>query len=88
MVERVQRLVGAAKKLPVPEGTYAVGVGLIILGLTAYGFQIIAAKRLSAADYSALNILWAIVFVVTLLYSPETKGKVLVPELMLVEKPA
>jgi SHS family lactate transporter-like MFS transporter len=30
----------------------------------------------------------AIVFVVTLLYSPETKGKVLVPELTLVEKPA
>jgi len=65
VVERAQRLVGAAKKLPLPEGTYAVGVGLIILGLTAYGFQIIAAKRLSAADYSALNILWAIVFVVT-----------------------
>lgn len=65
VVERAQRLVGAAKKLPVPEGTYAVGVGLIILGLTAYGFQVIAAKRLSPADYSALNILWAIVFVVT-----------------------
>jgi len=30
----------------------------------------------------------AIVFVLTLLYSPETKGKVLVPELTLVEKPA
>jgi MFS transporter, SHS family, lactate transporter len=30
----------------------------------------------------------AIVFVVTLLYSPETKGKVLVPELTLVEEPA
>jgi hypothetical protein len=30
----------------------------------------------------------AIVFVITLLYSPETKGKVLVPELTLVEEPA
>jgi len=30
----------------------------------------------------------AIVFVLTLLYSPETKGIVLVPELTLVEKPA
>jgi len=30
----------------------------------------------------------AIVFVVTLLYSPETRGKVLVPELTLVEQPA
>ncbi len=65
MAERTQRLVSAAKKLPLPEGTYAIGVGLIVLGLTAYGFQVLAAKRLSAADYSALNILWAIVFVVT-----------------------
>ena len=61
----LQRLVGAAKKLPLPEGTYAVGAGLIILGLTAYGFQILAAKRLSGADYTALNGLWALVFVVT-----------------------
>jgi len=65
VVERVQRLVGAAKKLPVPEGTYAIGVGLIILGATAYGFQVLAAKRLSDADYAALNILWALVFVLT-----------------------
>ena len=63
MVERVQRLTGAAKKLPVPEGTWAVGAGLLILGLSAYGFQILAAKRLSNDDYNALNVLWAIVFV-------------------------
>ncbi|HML14929.1 MAG TPA: hypothetical protein VK456_16615, partial [Xanthobacteraceae bacterium] len=30
----------------------------------------------------------ALVFVVTLLFSPETRGKELVPELTLVEKPA
>ena len=30
----------------------------------------------------------AIVFVITLLFSPETRGKVLVPELLLVEEPA
>jgi hypothetical protein len=30
----------------------------------------------------------AILFVVTLLFSPETRGKVLVPELTLVEQPA
>ena len=47
VVERVQRLAGAAKKLPVPEGTWAIGAGLIIVGLSAYGFQILAAKRLS-----------------------------------------
>jgi O-antigen/teichoic acid export membrane protein len=63
VVERVQRLAGAAKKLPVPEGTWAIGAGLIVVGLSAYGFQILAAKRLTSNDYNALNDLWALVFV-------------------------
>src|SRR5438132_14357596 len=63
VVERVQRLAGAAKKLPLPEGTWAIGAGLIVVGLSAYGFQILAAKRLSDADYNSLNVLWALVFV-------------------------
>jgi len=63
VVERVQRLTGAAKKLPVPEGTWAIGAGLIVVGLSAYGFQILAAKRLTDADYNSLNVLWALVFV-------------------------
>jgi O-antigen/teichoic acid export membrane protein len=71
VVERAQRLVGAAKRLPVPEGTYAIGAGLLIAGLTAYGFQIVAAKELSNSGYAALNSLWAIVFVVAPgLYQP------------------
>ncbi len=65
VAERVQRLAGAAKKLPVPEGTWAIGAGLIIVGLSVYGFQILAAKRLPNADYNALNVLWAMVFVLT-----------------------
>jgi O-antigen/teichoic acid export membrane protein len=65
VAERAQRLVGAAKKLPVPEGTYALAAGLIVLGLTAYGFQILAAKRLTGDDYTSLNALWIIIFVVT-----------------------
>ena len=65
MVERVQRLVGAAKRLPVPEGTWAVGFGLIVLGVTAYAFQIIAAKQLSGDAYTDVNVLWAVVFIVT-----------------------
>jgi O-antigen/teichoic acid export membrane protein len=64
VVERAQRLVGAARRLPVPEGTYAIGAGLLVAGLTAYGFQIVAAKELSDDAYAALNGLWAIVFVV------------------------
>lgn len=65
MVERAQRLAGAAKKVPVPEGTWAIGAGLVVVGLSAYGFQILAAKRLSNDDYNALNVLWAMVFVLT-----------------------
>jgi len=63
VAERTQRLVGAAKKLPVPEGTYVIGLGLVLAGFAAYGFQILAAKQLSEQDYAALNVLWAIVFV-------------------------
>jgi len=61
---RAERLVGAVRRLPVPEGTYAIGAGLVVVGLTAYVFQIVAAKRLSDSDYAALNVLWAIIFVV------------------------
>ncbi len=63
VVERAQRLAAAAKKLPVPEGTWAIGAGLLIVGMSAYAFQVIAAKRLSDSDFTSLNVLWAMVFV-------------------------
>ena len=47
----------------VPEGTFAVGAGLAISGITAYGFQILAFRGLSKPDYAALNALWVFVFV-------------------------
>jgi O-antigen/teichoic acid export membrane protein len=62
MAKRSQRLLEAARK-PVPEGTYAVGLGLLVSGLAAYGFQIIAYRALSKGDYTALNGLWVIAFV-------------------------
>jgi len=64
MPQRAQRLIDAAKRLPVPEGTWAVGVGLIISGITAYAFQILSFRGLSKTDYAALNGLWIFVFVV------------------------
>lgn len=63
MPERAQRLIAAARK-NVPEGTWAVGAGLLIAGLSAYGFQILAARQLTSKGYGALNGLWAMVFVV------------------------
>src|SRR4051812_50031844 len=64
MSQRAQKLIEAARKLPVPEGTYAVGLGLLISGITAYGFQILAFKGLTKSEYAALNGLWILVFVV------------------------
>ena len=64
MPQRAQRLIDAAKRVPVPEGTWAVGAGLIISGITAYAFQILSFRGLSKADYAALNGLWILVFVV------------------------
>jgi O-antigen/teichoic acid export membrane protein len=62
MASRSNRLLEAAKK-SVPEGTYTVGLGLIVSGLTAYGFQILAFRALPKAEYTALNGLWVIAFV-------------------------
>jgi O-antigen/teichoic acid export membrane protein len=64
MPQRAQKIIEAARKLPVPEGTYAVGLGLLISGITAYGFQILAFKGLTKSEYAALNGLWILVFVV------------------------
>ena len=54
-VDRARRMV--------PEGTFAVGAGLAISGITTYGFQILAFRGLSKPDYAALNALWVFVFV-------------------------
>ena len=54
-VDRARRMV--------PEGTFAVGAGLAISGVTTYGFQILAFRGLHKADYAALNALWVFVFV-------------------------
>lgn len=64
MAQRAQRLIAAARNSPLPEGTWAIGAGLVIAGITAYGFQILAARQLTDEEYAALNGLWAIVFIV------------------------
>jgi len=66
---RTQRLVGLARKLPFPEGTYAVGAGIAIAGVNAYAFLSLSYRQLttvhSTVDYSALFGLWVIVFTLT-----------------------
>jgi O-antigen/teichoic acid export membrane protein len=46
-----------------PSGTIPVGLGLIVSGIAAYGFQVIAFRLLGAEPYAALNGLWVTAFV-------------------------
>jgi O-antigen/teichoic acid export membrane protein len=54
--------VGAALAA-LPVGTIPVGLGLLVSGLAAYGFQIIAFRVLGSQAYAALNGLWVTAFV-------------------------
>jgi O-antigen/teichoic acid export membrane protein len=58
-----QRAQDLITSLPVPDGTFAVGAGLVVSGITTYLFQILAFRGLSKPDYGALNALWVFVFV-------------------------
>ena len=49
---------------PLPEGTLAVGAGLIISGVTSYGFLAISARALGPERYAPLGVLWALTYVV------------------------
>lgn len=48
---------------PLPEGTLAVGAGLLVAGITAYAFLSITANVLGSEKYSGLSALWLLVFV-------------------------
>jgi O-antigen/teichoic acid export membrane protein len=47
---------------PLPEGTLPVGAGLLVQGLGAYVFLVICARALGPERYSALTVLWTLVF--------------------------
>jgi O-antigen/teichoic acid export membrane protein len=49
---------------PLPEGTLSVGAGLIVSGLTSYGFLAISARALGPERYAPLGVLWALTYVV------------------------
>jgi len=51
----------AAAALPV--GTIPVGIGLVVNGVSTYGFQILAFRALGAEPYAALNGLWVVAFI-------------------------
>jgi O-antigen/teichoic acid export membrane protein len=47
---------------PLPEGTFSVGVGLLVNGIGAYAFTVLAARGLGEEEFSSLAVLWAAVF--------------------------
>ena len=59
---RTQRLIEAAKR-SFPRAPSSSALGLLVAGLTTYGFQILSFRALSKADYTALNGLWVVAFV-------------------------
>ena len=60
-MNRGGRVTAALAELP--SGTIPVGLGLVVAGLSAYGFQVIAFRVLGAEPYAALNGLWVTAFV-------------------------
>jgi O-antigen/teichoic acid export membrane protein len=60
--ERAEQLMGKARDA-VPEGTFAVGGGLMITALTTYVFLIVANQALGDHAYAALNAFWGFIFV-------------------------
>lgn len=55
-------LEAARRRNPLPTGTAAVGVGLLVAGVSAYGFLVVANIPLSETEYSPLGALWSLVF--------------------------
>ena len=42
----------------------AVGIGLVVLGLTSYGYLVVAARRLDAAQFAQLSVVWTALFTI------------------------
>jgi len=53
---------GALQRLPLPEGTLPVGVGLIVAGISSYAFFKIGKSALGDEDFKPVSSLWFAVF--------------------------
>jgi O-antigen/teichoic acid export membrane protein len=60
--DRSGRLIERARGA-VPEGTFAVGAGIVVTAITAYVFVIVAQRGLSDSQYSAFGAFWGFIFV-------------------------
>ena len=48
---------------PLPEGTTAIGVGLVVNGIATYAFLVVARRALGDAAYGGLAVLWGLVYI-------------------------
>jgi O-antigen/teichoic acid export membrane protein len=62
-VASIRSLAGGLRRNPLSSGTLAVGIGLAVAGLSAYGFLVVVARALSGERYAALASFWALLFV-------------------------
>ena len=62
MRDRAGKLIEKARGA-VPEGTFAVGAGLIVAALSAYVFVVVAHAGLSSKQYAAFGAFWGFIFV-------------------------
>ena len=53
----------ALARVPLPQGAIVVGVGLVLSGLSQYGFLSVAAHALGRDRYAPLSTFWALLFV-------------------------
>jgi O-antigen/teichoic acid export membrane protein len=48
----------------VSSGAVSVGIGLAVLGVTSYGFLVVAARRLDAGEFARLSVVWTALFTI------------------------
>ena len=53
----------ALARVPLPQGAVVVGVGLVLSGLSQYGFLSVASHALGKTHYAPLSTFWALLFV-------------------------
>jgi len=61
--DRTGKLIEKAREA-VPEGTFAVGAGLLVAALTTYLFLIVASAGLDSKQYAAFGAFWGFIFVI------------------------
>lgn len=60
------RLRSAQLARVLPAGTLAVGSGVIVQGITAYGFLVVSARALGPERFAGVSVLWALTFLIAL----------------------